>query len=311
VQREGERLVLDGTAFAFFGINVQYILDEEFPEERVEPLVADLASKGARVLRVWYLPEHDAERFARLMAIGRRQGVRFVVSLEDNVFKGRDWFGADDDEKRYRPHLERTVAAYKDAPEILMWELINEPNCGERYDEDCLDTIKGWLRGRAREVEAIDGCHLVTTGLIGAGNYERDLQMYRRTHRIDEIDVLSMHKRVGESRKREMATAAELEQPIILGEVYERAYDDDCTPLEGGKLRDRRAERVADDLRDALAAGVEGYLLWAYAAGAIEQPNGTLRHFCGEFDYERGDPLWAHLAEREGLPPPVPWRAER
>ena len=67
-------------------------------------------------------------------------------------------------------------------------------------------------------------------------------------------------------------------------------------------------ERVKDDLRQALEDGVDGYLLWDFAAGRVETPDGGTRDFCSVFGYELGDPVWEKLAAEEGLPPPVPWR---
>ncbi len=308
VGSEKGQLVIDGIPFTFFGINAHFLLEDEFPEARMEPIVRDLAARGVGVVRVWFFHDQDPDRFERLLDIGNDHGVRFIVTLVDNVFKGRDWFGGEEDEKRFRPHLERTVARFKDRPEILFWELANEPNCGGDFDAECLDTIKDWLIGRSIEVRAIDVCHLVTTGMIGAGNFDFEHAEYRSIHRRDTIGVVSAHRRTEESREREIEIAEDLEKPIIYGEIYDIAFDDDCQPLDGGGEMKRRAGRVKDDLRDARRDGVDGYILWALAVGAVERPNGTIKHYCGPPDYELSDPVWQKLAEDPELLPTIPWR---
>lgn len=304
--RRGASLVVDDSPFAFFGVNVPYLVDREFPNHAVEPVVRDLSERGVQVARVWFFADDNPDRLAGVLDLGARYGLRYVVVLGDNVFKGRDWFFGDEDEEVYRPHLQRTVERFRHRPEILAWEVINEPNCGGRYDEDCVKTIRDWLTMASRMVREIDPCHLVSTGMIGAGNYEAERESYRRIHDRDAIDLLSAHRRSTESREREREIAEELDKPIYYGEVYDRGYDEGCQPLEGGAELERRAERVKDDLRDALEDGVDGYLLWDYAAGRIETDDGV-RHYCGEHGFERDDPLWSKLAEAGALPA-VPWR---
>lgn len=306
--RDGTRFVLDGQPVALFGVNATMLLDPEVEEDQIEPLLAALAEREVHTVRTWFFHDEDPDRFARLLDAGARHGVRFIVTLADNVFKGRDWFGSKDDERRYRPHLAATVARFKDRPEVLMWELINEPNCGERHDQECLDTIKGWLRARAAEVKAIDACHLVSTGTIGAGNYDEELTMYRRVHREPVIDVISAHRRSTDRSEKERAVADELDKPLLFGEIYDAAYTDGCDPQSDDAVA-RRAERIADDLRDTLGAGAGGYLLWDLAPGRLRRSNGDTRDYCNKFGFQLDDPLWARLAADPALPPAVPWQA--
>jgi len=302
----GPLLALYGEPFAFFGINVPYLTDPALPPERIEPLLADLAARGVNTVRLWFFHHHDPERLQTILDLGARHGVRFVVVLGDNVFRGRDWFFGEEDESLYRPHLQRTVERFAARPEILLWEVVNEPNCGGAYDEDCLKTIRDWLTMASRMVKAADPCHPVSSGMIGAGNYEEERDAYRRIHRRDTLDVLSVHRRSTEERPAESRIALELVKPLMVGEVHDIAYDEACQPLDGGAELRRRADRVEDDLRRSLAAGVAGYLLWDYAAGSF-QVDGTARHFCGQHGFERDDPLWSRLAAA-GVVPPVPWQ---
>lgn len=310
VQRADDRLVLDGQPVTFFGINVQYLLDPEFPEEQVSFFLDQLAAREVNTLRVWFFHDGDPDRLERLLDAGRQRGLKFVVTLSDHVFRDVDWFGGDDDKKHYRPHMARTVERFKDRPEILMWELINEPSCGDdKYSPECAERIKGWLRSRASEVTTIDACHLVSTGMIGAGNYEAERDEFRRIHREDSIQIVSAHRRIDEQREVTLAIADALDRPIFYGEIYAKAYDEGCRALEGSDSPKRRAGRLQDDLRDSLDDGIDGYLLWTLAAGRIDTRDGE-KYYCGINDYELDDPFWATLAADPDLPPRVPWGPE-
>jgi hypothetical protein len=302
--RDGDKLVVDGQPFVFFGLNAHSLLDEEFPEERVEPIVQALSERGVNTLRVWYFRNHDPERFERLLDIGARHGVRFVVTLEDNVFKGVDWFFGDTDEEKYRPHVRQTVERFKTRPEILLWEPINEPNCGDgRYDDECLKTLRDWLKMMAREIKTIDACHVVSTAMIGDGNFESEEKNYRNIHGSDAIEILSVHKRSVDDRVGELEAADDKERPIFYGEIYDEAYDEGCNVLDGDQSPRVRAERIKDDLRQAIEDGVDGYLLWDFSAGLIGD-----KDYCSKFGYYVDDPLWDKLQSGGDLPPPVPWR---
>ncbi len=297
--RSGGDLAIDGQPFVFFGVNAHYLLDEKFPEAAVEPLLQAMAEREINTVRVFYFHYHDPDRFERLLDAGRRQGIRFVVTMADNVFKGVDWFNGKEDNDKYRPHVERTVERFKDRPEILMWELINEPNCGEgRHDDDCLKIIRGWLDMTAKLVKARDACRVVSSGMIGDGNYENEQKSYRIIQRKDAFGVISVHRNAGSEPEGELELADDEDLPIFYGEVYDIAHEDGCAPLKGDDSPSARADNIKSDLRQAIDDGVDGYLLWDFAADG----------YCSKFGYEMDDPLWGKLQGSDDVAPPVPWR---
>ncbi len=298
-------LMLDGQPVFLFGVNAQYLLDNEFPEGIAAQVLADISQLGVNTVRVWYFHQEDPDRFERLLDLGAKFGLRFVVTLEDNVFVGKDWFFGRDDEKHYRPHLARTVERFRNRPEIVAWELINEPNCGDGgFDDGCVKTIRDWLVMASRIVREIDPCRPISTGLIGAGNFDNEKESYGKIQGKADVDMASVHRRTDE----EWADEADLsdDDAIFFGEVYDRAYGSDCQVLSGSSLTER-ADRVKDDLSAAISEGADGYVLWDYAAGAVRRTNGDTKYYCSEFGYDSTDPLWDKL-KRADLPPRVPWQ---
>jgi hypothetical protein len=306
--RQGDHLVADGQTFAFFGVNAEFLLSPPFPKEQMEPELADLAQRGVNTVRMWFFYDYDPERLQAALDLGARYGIRFVVVLGDDVNKGQDWFFGDEDDNVYRPHLVRTVQRFAPRAEILAWEPMNEPNCGGNYSDACLKTIRDWLTMASELVTASDPCHLVSSGLIGAGNYPEERDAYRRIHQRDSITLLSVHRKSTGDDSEERAIAEELNKPIFAGEIYDVAYTDGCQPLDGGAELKRRAERVKDDLRKSIRRGLDGYLLWDYAPGRVEVDH-AYRDYCSKFGFERDDPLWANLAQ-SGVVAPVPWRPQ-
>lgn len=306
--RQGDALAIDGQAFRFFGLNAPFLMERDFPESRIEPLLAELSALGVNTLRIWYFHQQDPERFARLLDAGDRQGIRYVVTLADDVHKGVDWFFGPEDEEDFRPHLARTVSRFRDRPEILLWEPVNEPNCGDgRHNDACLDIIRGWLTMMAEQIRAIDACRVVSTSVIGVGNFDNDRAHYKKLHGKDAIDILSIHKRSTDRVDEALEIGRDLGKPMVFGEIYDEAFDAGCQPLSGDRSASSRAERVKDDLREALDAGVDGYLLWELTAGLVQKTGGGSKDYCSSFGFPTEDPLWDKLG-RAGLPPAVPWR---
>jgi hypothetical protein len=306
-QRAGDALVVDGKPVFFFGLNAPFILDKEFPEDKVDSILADLSARGVNTLRVWYFAGQDADRFDRLLSLGQKHGIRFVVTLLDDVNKGPDYFFSRDDSKKYRPHLTDTVTRFKDRPEILFWEVANEPNCGDQgADDKCYKTIKDWITMASGMIRAIDACHIVSSGLIGDGNNDADQSFYKAVQKKGDIGIVSVHRRVIDKGRDEVALAKDISRPVFYGELYSKAYDQGCEPLNGGATLRERADQVKDDVQGAMDDGVDGYLLWELAVGVVHATTGGTRDYCSEFGFTMDDPLWAKL-KAAGLPPAAPW----
>jgi hypothetical protein len=296
VTRHGESLMLDGQPYTFVGTNVSYLAGPFFPEEKAEEIISFLAGTSVQVIRVWVEPWCDLDRVKRMLDLGQQYHVRFILTLQD--FYGQQdgyWFKAKYKTKDL-PHIRNIVPRFANRPEVLMWELMNEPTCpAEDADRACWEALYQWARVTSQEVKRLDPYHLVSAGMQRAGFDERAINTFRDIHALDTIDVVSVHAQGGKvakgERQLERDMAQELGKPIYFGEVAIRGHDEGCKPLPNDALQ-KRAQFIADDLKGARDAGLDGYLLWQFAYGSVDVGGGHMQHYCGVFDYSSDDPVW-------------------
>jgi len=299
VRAEGGSLVLDGQPYYFLGVNASYLMSEYFPEREIEPIIRYLAeTEGVNVIRLFYQPGKDPERFERLLNLGRQYGIRYIVALQDFYFyKTQTWFDV-----HYKvedlPHIRTVVPRFRDRPEILMWELMNEPGCAEGDEpKKCQQHIYNWAAAVSAEVKALDPNHLVSIGTLSAEGSRYHKSNYEDMHKLPTVDVISLHRFVGKTSRTEMRLAAELGKPIYVGEAWEASYRKDrCEPIDGSALADR-AEKISEDLEWSFEHGLDGYLLWQHDPGAVQTDDDDKEWYCSEFSFLEGDPSYAVLRD--------------
>lgn len=298
VQRLGENLVLDGKAYSFVGVNAYYLAGPFFPEEYMAEVISTLAARGVQVIRVFTVPWCDLGRVERMLDLGGQQHIRFILTLQDFYGKTDGWWFKEEYKTKGLPHIRRIVPLLAGRPEILMWELMNEPLCpAEDADKSCWEALYRWAQATSAEVRRLDPSHLVSAGTLRAGFGQMAIDTYRRVQSLDTIDVVSVHGQGGKltqgERELERTIAQELEKPFYFGEVHIAGHDKQCQPLPGGALP-LRADAIASDLEVIAGLGIDGYLLWQYAFGEVDM--GThVQHYCGELEYFADDPVWQVL----------------
>jgi len=288
----------DGRPWTFVGTNLSYL--SKLPLDAIDEAFAALAADGVTVVRTWILPGHDLDHLDSALALGRKHGLRFVVTFDDfwHIDRGQPLFG-EAYRQTYEAHLQRVVSRLKDRPEVFMWQLMNEPSCGpEGMSAECRARMVAWAEAGAKLVRSQDSCRPLAVGLLGiwVPDAVQEEHFARMAH-IPGVDTMTLHRAAGgdfdDLLKRHMGVVLEKAMPLVWGEIYEKAYDGGCQELPDDAVR-RRARTIRRDLARSFDAGVDGYLLWQYAYGQL-RVNGKLEYFCGEYDYERDDPVWVVL----------------
>lgn len=303
VVRDDLSYKLNGQPYTFVGINVEYLLDSALPIGEDEKILASLAQNGVRVVRIWNFPDKEDGRFARVLDLGKKYGIRFIVALDNYYFdKDEGWFQGGFKGK-YLDHVVNTVKKYRTRPEVLMWELMNEPNCSKEHNSaSCLENIYQWAVTVSRMIHQIDPCHLITVGLSNGGSWSYDERdNFTKLSSIEWVGTVSLHKEVEKVLDKELEVSGVMARPVFYDELYYKAYDGRCDDLDGGKVLAQRAQAVAADLdRAAKDHRVWGYILWNYTIGAITGANGSAVTYCDEFGYKQNDPVFALFRARNG-----------
>jgi len=288
VARVGENLQLDGQPYTFVGVNASYLAGPFFPEANAEQIVSLLARSGVQVIRVWVEPWCDLERVERLLDLGKKYDVRFILTLQ-NFFNNESghWFRVLY-VARDLPHIHSIVPRFANRPEILAWELMNEPTCPPADSgSDCWDPLVHWAEVTSQAIKQLDPNHLVSIGTQRGGFDARALDAFRRMHALDTVDLVSIHceatKLPQQEYAQELAIAHELNKPVFFGEVSLAGRPGNGSPPANEGLA-RRAEAIAASIQRSREAGVDGYLLWQHGYGPADLTN--------PFDYYADDPVW-------------------
>ena len=291
VTRVGKDLQLDGQPYTFVGTNARYLAGPFFPEENVEDVVSHLGSVGVQVIRVWVKPGCALDRVERMLDLGGRYGIRFILTLQDFYGKEDGWWFKDEYKTVDLPHIRKIVPHFAHRPEIAMWELMNEPTCPPKdANRACWDALYSWAKTTSEEVKRLDSNHLVSLGTHRAGFDKAATDSFRRIHALPTVDVISMHHGVGHVPNEELSVAHELDKPLYWGEATMRGLEENCRPISQDRL-EQRALAVGEAIRLSMETGVDGFLLWQYAYGGVDMGSHT-QYFCGVFDYFADDPVW-------------------
>jgi hypothetical protein len=291
VVRTGNKLTFNGQEIRLIGMNVSYILEEWFPEKQWEEILSFLSQSGNTV-RIPVFPQHarDLDRVERLIRLGGKYGLKFIIVLEgymaaDYPTKGEAWFHSGYQEE-YMDHLRSVVTRLRDYPEVALWQLMGEPSCApEGGTQSCYNSLVEWARVASEEIKRLDPCRPVAVGMISVeGPQPQGEEAWRKMHSFPSIDAVTIHVWTNVWYERELRIADELDLPVLYTEVYHRAYKKNGRLLHEGILEER-VDTIEEFMQRSFDAGVDGIILWQYIHEG----------YCGELDYNQEDPVWKVL----------------
>jgi hypothetical protein len=293
VVRTGDKLTFNGQEIRLIGMNVSYILEEWFPDDQWEGILAFLSQYGNTV-RMPVFPKHardgGLDRVERLIRLGGEYDLKFIIVLDaymaaDYPIKNEGWFRSGY-KGEYMDHLRSVVTRLRDYPEVALWQLMGEPSCApEGGSKSCYNAMVEWARVASEEIKELDSCRPVAVGTISvAGPQPRGEEAWRKMHEFSSIDAVTIHVWTDVWYERELRIADELNLPVLYTEVYHRAYKKNGRLLHEGILEER-APIIEDLMQRSFDAGVDGIILWQY----------IYEGYCGELDYGQGDPIWKVL----------------
>lgn len=264
----------------------------------------------------------DWSAFDHTLTVAAAHGRRVIVTLTDqwgecgaganpvetSYYKTKDWYvngymSADPGMlASYRDWVAEVVTRYKDNPTVLMWQLTNEAEVKASSGEGCLpgtesrDVLITWASDVSALVKSLDANHLVSLGTMGGGQCGAQFTEYQDVHAISTIDVCEYHDYSAGSAmpgdqwnglQFRITQCNALNKPIFVGESGIRPVD-----LGGTPTLQARADAFHQKLQTQFAAGVKGYVAWAWS---------SLGSTLDNYDIGPADPALAVL-----VPPATP-----
>jgi hypothetical protein len=299
VTSSGTELRLDGQPYRFTGLNVYnatsvgdcwYTLGRS--GAGLGPALYSMGP-GNEVFRTWFFQpqattdgERDWRAFDHVLGRARKRGFKVIPTLVNQWGQCEGWSAYTDGYKSeswyrsgyrtspsspgmpatYRDWVAEVVTRYRDNPEILAWQLVNEAEAKTAYDGSCSETASATLRSFAADmaglVKSIDQNHLLSLGTIGTGQCGAAGDAYKDLHSVPGIDLCEYHDyQPGAMPGDEwnglavrLRQCRELGKPLFVGEVGIE------TAGAGGLIG--RAGLLAAKLDAQFRAGVVGVLAW-------------------------------------------------
>ncbi len=288
--REGRALMRDGSPFRFVGVNCYRLADYSAWADEV---FAELAAHHVKVVRFWAFQKYcgrsgsDFAKFDKLVAAAKRHDMLLLPVLENHWnhctfseggrWKPREWYESGWRTSRfggaplsYRDYLRAIGAHYRQEPQILGWQLVNEPEIYPEATENFI-VLRRFAVEAVDELKQIDPNHLVSLGLLGLGQPSTAGKQFRRLNDCAGIDLVTAHdhgymseplagrgwKRRENSFYADFCDARSLQKPFVATEsgIALEWVDGD---------RNYRAKLFEAKLRAFFVAGGNGYILWNY-----------------------------------------------
>jgi mannan endo-1,4-beta-mannosidase len=324
VTAQGTRLFLDGRPYRFTGLNYYNANSRANCGYTPGDLDQDLAYWGAgdKVLRSWFFQDlatrngvRDWAAFDYTLAAARKHGIKVIATLtnqwgdceDDARYKGESWYASGYRTRpqgshlpaAYRDYVRQIVTRYRDDPTILAWQLVNEAEDAVSVAGACRPTATATLKAFATDVsrliKSIDPNHLVSLGTMGGGQCGAAAEAYEALHDVASIDLCEYHDYGAplepmpggpwDGLARRIAQCDAVGKPLFVGE------SGIITAAVGGLSA--RALAFAAQLKAQFAAGVVGFLPWAWVDSAH---GGSSRN--NDYGIGPGDPVLGVLGGR-------------
>lgn len=190
-----------GKPFRFIGANVYELanLDSGITKRIIE----DSAEAGFKVLRFWLFENKPVkEQITELNEICdsvEPHGIKLIISLADkwgylqNYKIDEAWY-KDGYRVEYLKYVKAVTREFKHRPEIMIWELINEP------ETDNFSVFYDFAKAASEEIKNVNENHLLSVGTVGGvgdkfGSYLSvfNKSNFRKLYSLNSLDAVSLH----------------------------------------------------------------------------------------------------------------------
>lgn len=201
VKNSNGRFSFEGKPFRFVGANVYELanLDSSITKK----IIDDSAEAGFTVLRFWLFENKPVnEQIKKLNEICDAVnpfGIKLIVSLADkwgylqNYKIDEAWYKGGY-RNEYLNYVKAITGEFKHRPEIMIWELINEP------ETDDFNVFYEFAKNASEEIKNVNENHLLSVGTVGGvgdkfGSYFSvfNKSNFRKLYLLNSLDAVSLH----------------------------------------------------------------------------------------------------------------------
>lgn len=315
------KIMLDNKEFKISGINVYDLADVAArSQSELEKTLKTLSDSGANTVRFWAFSSNSPDTFKRIFETSKNMGLdlKFIPVLgnqwkdmeapQSSFTKKDNWYDQGY-KKDYLPHVLETVKSFVNQDNILMIELMNEPEAGHNSLKRFADTVSTDIRDVYKQYEQQTGTkvqhHLISLGTLGGeGRNGMVGSDFKDLYSLPNIDVVTAHDYTfddHQSKENNISPlfqqyidyAKQLNKPFFLGEIGIKVRKDGVENA-GIPLRssDQAMKIMENKMKIYNEKGISGALLWG------PQPAGHAVDGAGYgFTYNEGDKIQSTLKE--------------
>lgn len=191
------KFMLDENPFRFVGVNMYELAYVD--ESTMQRMLRSAADQGFNAVRFWAFVTMPVSTISDICRIASELNLKLIPVFADmneflQGFRVTDEWFRDEYKKTYTSHYETLVGALSDSPEILLWEIFNEPMTSQ------FGLILDFANNVSEKIKQIDPLHAVSVGTIGGigdkfGNeFSRfNHSNFKKLYSIESLDAVSMH----------------------------------------------------------------------------------------------------------------------
>lgn len=201
VKTSGGSFKLNGKPFRFLGANVYELASLE--SSITKQVIDDSAEAGFKALRFWLFENKTlAEQIKKLHEICdavKPYGIKLIISLADkwgylqNYKIDEKWY-INGYRNEYLKYVTAVTGEFKERSEIMIWELINEP------ETDNFNVFYEFAKAVSEEIKKVDENHLLSVGTVGGvgdkfGSYLSvfNKSNFKKLYSLNSLDAVSLH----------------------------------------------------------------------------------------------------------------------
>lgn len=197
VKNTGGQFTIDGKPFKYVGCNMYSLAWEK--SETTDKMLQDAAKEGFTVVRFWADKRTTPAKMQEILDACAKYGLKVIPVLANHwalkpAENPNDQWYREGYKKEYLPAAETMARMFKDRPEVMLWELINEP------ETHTFENIQSFTQDVSTRLKALDPNHMVSIGTIG-GVVDRfgsqisrvSTANYKKLSAIPTLDALSIH----------------------------------------------------------------------------------------------------------------------